>query len=427
MNKNGTRLTYTCINCHKSDDLIQSDVLSSMNVENIVDSFVVVKNSVLSSTLSQSNKNEKSDPLVKSLYDNKKLELEEIKTNICNHKISTKDAVPDNMCNECIEELIKSLNEEIEQLQREENLYVLEDMSIPFVDERQYKEKMRKLKEDEAKLTQTHFSLKVEANKRAKQRNTTENKINTFKSKEKNYWQVLMKQHDILNSTHADKLSNQRLLKHFDEEYKRLEHSNSTSWAHIWYEEFDGVKIGTINGLKLGRLPRQQTPWSEINAAWGLCSLLLLQMSMDEKVDFLMYRIIPMGQTSKMKDCESGKEYELYNQGPRHNILNFNTAMKYFLCCLSDYCKFIDKNKPSRDDVHYAIDEDLGTIGECSVEYRPDQETVWTKAMISMLIKLKQMRRKSITDRCCRSLKQEPEPVRIFPDFACLKELTMQK
>lgn len=36
----------------------------------------------------------------------------------------------------------------------------------------------------------------------------------------------------------------------------------------------DGV-FGTINGLRLGRVPGVTVEWSEINAAWGMTLLLL--------------------------------------------------------------------------------------------------------------------------------------------------------
>lgn len=46
----------------------------------------------------------------------------------------------------------------------------------------------------------------------------------------------------------------------------------------------DGV-FGTINGLRLGRVPNVPVEWSEINAAWGMTLLLLSTIA--RKVGFV--------------------------------------------------------------------------------------------------------------------------------------------
>ena len=63
--------------------------------------------------------------------------------------------------------------------------------------------------------------------------------------------------------------------------------------------------FGTINGLRLGRLPPpHNVDWTEINAAWGTASLLLVTVA--EKLGFAFrgYRIRPMGSTSKIEKLE---------------------------------------------------------------------------------------------------------------------------
>lgn len=45
----------------------------------------------------------------------------------------------------------------------------------------------------------------------------------------------------------------------------------------------DGV-FGTVNGLRLGRVPGVNVEWAEINAAWGQALLLLYTIA--RKVDF---------------------------------------------------------------------------------------------------------------------------------------------
>ena len=74
----------------------------------------------------------------------------------------------------------------------------------------------------------------------------------------------------------------------------------------------DGV-FGTINGLRLGRMPRGVSEdgkkggpveWAEINAAWGCACLLLDTIAKRLKFEFKGYRLHPMGSTSSIEKFE---------------------------------------------------------------------------------------------------------------------------
>ena len=63
--------------------------------------------------------------------------------------------------------------------------------------------------------------------------------------------------------------------------------------------------FGTINGLRLGRLPPpKHVEWTEINAAWGTTALLLETIA--EKLGFAFrgYRIKPMGSSTHIERLE---------------------------------------------------------------------------------------------------------------------------
>lgn len=66
---------------------------------------------------------------------------------------------------------------------------------------------------------------------------------------------------------------------------------------HIW---FDGY-FGTINGLRLGRLPSQPVDWTEINAAWGDAVLLVVTMARHQQLSFTGCTLIPLGNTSRVE------------------------------------------------------------------------------------------------------------------------------
>lgn len=87
----------------------------------------------------------------------------------------------------------------------------------------------------------------------------------------------------------------------YDHDAKQLERLQRTN---VYNDTFcighDGF-FGTINGLRLGRLPPpQNVDWAEINAAWGTACLLLATVA--EKLGFVFrgHRLKPMGSTSKI-------------------------------------------------------------------------------------------------------------------------------
>lgn len=91
----------------------------------------------------------------------------------------------------------------------------------------------------------------------------------------------------------------------------------------------DGV-FGTINGLRLGRVPNVPVEWSEINAAWGMTVLLLNTIARKVGFSFERYaschvlaihqtyerppswKLVPMGSFSKIERIGGDKaSYEL--------------------------------------------------------------------------------------------------------------------
>ncbi len=63
--------------------------------------------------------------------------------------------------------------------------------------------------------------------------------------------------------------------------------------------------FGTINGLRLGRLPPpQNVDWAEINAAWGTAALLLATVAEKLGFTFRGYKIRAVGSTSKIEKHE---------------------------------------------------------------------------------------------------------------------------
>ena len=91
----------------------------------------------------------------------------------------------------------------------------------------------------------------------------------------------------------------------YDHDVQQLEQLQRTN---VYNDTFcighDGF-FGTINGLRLGRLPPpQNVDWTEINAAWGTAALLLNTVADKLGFTFRGYRIKPMGSLSRIEKIE---------------------------------------------------------------------------------------------------------------------------
>jgi beclin 1 len=67
---------------------------------------------------------------------------------------------------------------------------------------------------------------------------------------------------------------------------------------YIWYNG----PFGTINGFRMGQLPASTCPieWNEINAGFGETALLLNTLAGMIGMDFEGYKIVPLGNFSKI-------------------------------------------------------------------------------------------------------------------------------
>ncbi|KAK0212902.1 beclin 1 protein [Desarmillaria ectypa] len=153
----------------------------------------------------------------------------------------------------------------------------------------------------------------------------------------------------------------------------------------------DGV-FGTINGLRLGRVPGVPVEWAEINAAWG--QTLLLMYTIARKLDYTFenYRLIPMGSFSRIEKATGDKSnYELYGSGDLHfgRLLHnrrFDLAMVAFIDCLKHLMDHIKSQDPSVDFPHQVVKD---KIGDVSVKLQFNQEEAWTRSLRHVLLALK--------------------------------------
>eukprot|EP01063_Lacrimia_lanifica_P033587 TRINITY_DN6014_c0_g2_i1.p2 TRINITY_DN6014_c0_g2~~TRINITY_DN6014_c0_g2_i1.p2 ORF type:complete len:435 (+),score=147.16 TRINITY_DN6014_c0_g2_i1:108-1412(+) len=176
------------------------------------------------------------------------------------------------------------------------------------------------------------------------------------------------------------------------------EHSKASAGAanllnetfNVWH---DG-HFGTINNLRLGRLPSRPVEQNEMNAAWGYAAQLLDRLLAVWDVVTTRYRVTPKGSfstvTTVVQPGMKKKEvYELYTgatglwANTRHDH-----AIKGFACCVDELCRCVASHCPAQS-IPFQQDEDR--IHGLSVKQTANGQTEenWTRALKYMLLNLK--------------------------------------
>ena len=164
---------------------------------------------------------------------------------------------------------------------------------------------------------------------------------------------------------------------------------------YIW---FNGP-FGTINGLRLGRLPFLDpvVEWSEINSALGFAALAvdtiaLKLRSLDFK--FLKYKVIANGSAScvcRADESDRVAPMNLFTDGHfgmfTGNKSSFNKALSAFLLCIDELGAFVSTRDPTIP-VPHTISHDGSKIRGIPIGLGNDWEA-WTTAMKALLTNLK--------------------------------------
>nr|CAG8562869.1 9268_t:CDS:2 [Entrophospora candida] len=179
---------------------------------------------------------------------------------------------------------------------------------------------------------------------------------------EENYWKEFNNFHIQLQSFQNDRDS---INLKYDHDTKLLEKLHRTN---VYNDTFcighDGY-FGTINGFRLGRLPK--IPWNEINAAWGQTALLLSIIAKRLKFTFQKYGT---------GDIAIGRLFQ--NR-------RFDSAMVGFLNCLQQLGEYVESEDPKLN-LPYRINKDK--INDASIRLQFSVEE-WTRALKYTLAYLK--------------------------------------
>lgn len=187
-------------------------------------------------------------------------------------------------------------------------------------------------------------------------------------------------------------LSAENQLAYYKQRLDRLSKTNVLNTTfHIWHTG----NFATINGFRLGRLPKEPVSWDEINAAWGQCVLLLHCLAKKINLKFKRYKLVPYGNNSFIESLDNkSRELPLYVSGGFMFIwtAKFDQAMIAFLDCLQQFKEHVEKDEsnfrlPYRLEKGKIIDSINGY--SFSIRMQTNSEEQWTKALKFMLTNLK--------------------------------------
>ncbi|CAI5496327.1 unnamed protein product [Closterium sp. Naga37s-1] len=156
---------------------------------------------------------------------------------------------------------------------------------------------------------------------------------------------------------------------------------------HIWH---DG-DFGTINNLRLGRLPSVPVEWEELNAAWGQACHLLFTLARIANCP-VAHRIIPMGSFPRISDGHN--QFELFGPVNLFWSTRYDRAMLLFLHALTEFAAFANAHDrtnhlpPEKSfQLPYKIEGDK--IQGLTVKQSFNREERWTKALKYLLCDVK--------------------------------------
>ncbi|TFK44335.1 beclin 1 protein [Crucibulum laeve] len=311
--------------------------------------------------------------------------------------LSTRTEIDHPLCSECTQTLLANLQGQLEETKKERDGYIAfekevrkeRDRVIQNMSKEDAEKRIEKLKAEEHATIEQLREAEREREHLDEELRALEKDEKALEAEEAEFWRS-HNDHLLAAEQQASQLATLRAAYAADSAtLEKLERTN------VYNDAFcighDGV-FGTINGLRLGRVPGVPVEWAEINAAWGQALLLLYTIARKLDYTFEHYRLVPMGSFSRIEKTTGDKaSYELYGSGDLHfgRLLHnrrFDIAMVSFLDCLKHLIDHIQSHDPSVE-FHHQISKDK--IGDVSVKLQFNQEEAWTRSLRHVLLALK--------------------------------------
>lgn len=311
--------------------------------------------------------------------------------------LSSRTDVDHPLCAECTQILLNALQRQLDETKRERDGYIAFEREVRREKEREVQGMSKDEAERKILRLQEEEETAIEQLKQAeREREELDDELRLLEAEEKQleaeeaeFWH--MHNDRLLEADQqAEQLATLRAAYAADSTtLEKLERTN------VYNDAFcighDGA-FGTINGLRLGRIPGIPVEWAEINAAWGQALLLLYTIARKLEYHFENYRLVPMGSFSRIERTTGDKaSYELYGSGDLHFVRllhnrRFDLGMVAFLDCLKHLMDYIVSQDPSVDFPHEIVKD---KIGDVSVKLQFNQEDAWTRSLRHVLLALR--------------------------------------
>ncbi|KAL9027686.1 MAG: hypothetical protein Q9196_003824, partial [Gyalolechia fulgens] len=221
--------------------------------------------------------------------------------------LSARSDIDHPVCTECTDLLLSQLQSRLSSATKERDAYIsfLKSLktSIPTPSQLQIAQKsLAETRAAEAKAFCDLLALEKEKADLDAEIASLEAESLALDAKEQDFWRSRNAFALTLSEFQNDRDALNAAYDHDAQQLERLQRTNV--YNDCFCISHDG-HFGTINGLRLGRLPPpQNVEWAEINAALGTAALLLVTVA--EKLDFEFkgYRIKPLGSTSHLERFE---------------------------------------------------------------------------------------------------------------------------
>ncbi|TEB38332.1 beclin 1 protein [Coprinellus micaceus] len=311
--------------------------------------------------------------------------------------LSTRTEIDHPLCAECTQILLTNLRKQLDETKKERDGYIAFEKEVRKERERGTQgttkeeaiREIEKLALDEQQAIEQLREVEREREQLDEELRQLELDEKALEAEEAEFWRSYNDQLLAVEQQNAQLATLRAAYAADSATLERLEKTN------VYNDAFcighDGV-FGTINGLRLGRVPGVPVEWAEINAAWGQTLLLLYTIARKLDYTFEHYRLVPMGSFSRIEKTTGDKaSYELYGSGDLHfgRLLHnrrFDIGMVAFLDCLKHLMDHIKAQDTSVDFPHQIVKD---KIGDVSVKLQFNQEEAWTRSLRHVLLALK--------------------------------------
>ncbi|XP_043272723.1 beclin-1-like protein isoform X2 [Venturia canescens] len=314
--------------------------------------------------------------------------------------LSSSSSADHPLCDECTDSLLMLMDQQLRMTEGEWSDYNEYLKKLELEQQQQNHEglemdtlakELEDVKAEEDRMIRELEALRKEEEATKNAINQQQTERERLKSEEERYWREYSRHRRDLIMAEDECRSLECQLAYAASQLERLKKTNVfNATFHIWHMGH----FGTINSLRLGRLPSAPVDWSEINAAWGQTALLLTALARKMNFRFQRFQVVPYGNHSYIEVIGQHRELPLYGSGGFKFLWDtkFDAGMVAFLDCLQQFKEQVEKGDSSFS-LPYKMDrgkiEDSATGNSYSIKIQFNSEEQWTKALKFLLTNLK--------------------------------------